>query len=150
MHVCCVSLYKCDVYACVSCICVWCILCMCVLVQCMYMCRCPYLYRHVYRPETDVGMFSSITSLCYCLGSHFNWVGLPAAPGICLFPCPLPHCWGYWQALPCPAFYVGARDPNSGFHAWTLSSLPAKSSLQPCIVSFGNNPKEFILAWHLP
>lgn len=54
---------------------------------------------------------------------------------------PLSHIAGVtsWQALPCPAFYLGARDLNSSFHAWTLSSLPAESSLQPRIPSFGNS-----------
>lgn len=46
---------------------------------------------------------------------------------------PLSHIAGvtYWQALPCTAFYLGARDLNWSFHAGTLSRLPAESSLQP-------------------
>lgn len=99
-----------------------------------------YNYSCLHRPGWEVICWSTATLFLETgsvtePGHHqFGQTGSQQAPGIYLSPLsdlPILSARIYRRLLPCPAFYVGAVDSNSGPHACVVNILPTDSSPQP-------------------
>lgn len=98
---------------------------------CEWMCLCMWVSLLEVRGWQTA--FSMTFNLIYDIGflieledPLFSWSDWPAVAITLSVSLASLKCWGYRHTQSCPAFYVGAWDPNSEPHVFRTSILPTE------------------------